>query len=160
MSFSRPTTSKPASTKYATDSEPISPPEPVTIATDTSATSVDGERRAELALILANPLVHVREYPAQGRRRSPRGQAVHPRGVGDVPRDVARSILRRRRNLDGVARDLCAQLGELDERGGARRAATDVGDDAGPRAGIGELAIDEVAEVVDVEQIPNLLSGP
>jgi hypothetical protein len=33
MSFSMPTTSKPASTKWATDSDPMRPPDPVTIAT-------------------------------------------------------------------------------------------------------------------------------
>src|SRR5206468_511886 len=34
MSFSRPITSKPSRTKCATDSEPIRPPDPVTIAVD------------------------------------------------------------------------------------------------------------------------------
>src|SRR6476619_6965390 len=117
MSFSRPITSKPSSTKYATDSEPISPPEPVTIATGTSATPVDGERRAQLALVVADPRVHVREYPAQGRRRPPGGEAVQPRAVGDVPGDVPGSFFGRHRDVNHVARDLGTEFGELEERG-------------------------------------------
>src|SRR4029079_18384928 len=115
--------------------------------TGTSATPVDGERRAQLALVAADPRVHVREYPAQGRRRPPGGEAVQPRAVGDVPGDVPGAILRRRRDVNHVARDLGTEFGELEERGGASRAATDVGDDAGPQPGIGELELDDPEEV-------------
>ena len=49
MSFSMPITSKPASTKWATDSEPISPPEPVTIGDGHARLA---ERRADGALVV------------------------------------------------------------------------------------------------------------
>src|ERR1700719_3922999 len=57
MSFSRPITSKPSSTKRATDSEPISPPEPVTIAVLIRAVPADRARSPSSGVELERQLV-------------------------------------------------------------------------------------------------------
>ena len=67
MSLSSPTTSYPASTKYLTDSDPTSPPDPVTIAVGMEAFS-SRPRHTE---------------PATRRERQRRGSTHCPRRPGD-----------------------------------------------------------------------------
>src|ERR1700722_19713071 len=66
MSFSRPITSKPSSTKRATDSEPISRPDPVTIAVLIGAVAAGGAPPVSSGVELERQLVG---QLAQQRRR-------------------------------------------------------------------------------------------
>src|SRR5690349_9043204 len=119
MSFSIPTTSKPSETKWSTASEPISPPEPVMIATGISSLlpsprwGVDVECLGDPLGIGGDPLVDVGQHLLGAAPGPPLVQAEKPRAVGQVYRHVplARLLDRRHRHL--VAGQLPADLRRL-----------------------------------------------
>ena len=114
MSFSMPTTSKPCSTRCSTDSEPIRPPDPVTMAIGHARGS---ERLAQDALVVDDPLVRVGEDLRAPAARAPRCHAREPRAVREVDGHVARALPRVDcSDVDPSARDLGAQRGRLQQR--------------------------------------------
>src|SRR5206468_2446498 len=106
---------KPASTRWRADSDPTSPPDPVTMATGMCVSSIDQGRLYGL-LVRLHPGEDVTEYRTRLVARPPRGVLEQPPAVGEVDRHVAGSRLR----LGGFdrnapPRDLSRELGQLDE---------------------------------------------
>src|SRR5437764_3538207 len=160
MSFSSPTTSKPWRAKWRADSEPIRPPDPVTIATGDAMRRLRRlESRAHGVLVRTDPLEDVGEDLACGAARAPVGQLEQAAAVGDVERDVAGALLGQAADLDAVAGDLGAQVGRLAQRERDLAAAACVGDHARPLVRGRELRDDELDDVVDVDEVAHLFAA-
>src|SRR3954451_19565722 len=165
MSLSIPTTSKPSPTKWSTASESIRPPAPVMIATGMrsvapSSSGVDFQRLGDALLVGGDPLVDVGQHLLGAAPRPPLVQAEEPRAVGQVYRDISLARLLHRRDRHLVAGELPADRGRLAQRKAALVAAADVHRAPVPGAGIEQLPLDQVEQVLDVEEIAHLLATP
>ncbi len=116
--------------------------------------------RLQQPLVGDDPFVDVGEDLLPCTRWPPLGQLVQPGAVGDVHRDVAGAGGRDRFDRAPFPGDLLAQRGRLEQREAAVAAAADVRDYTVPPIWCGELLVDQVDEVLDVQQVANLLSGP
>src|SRR5436305_943698 len=103
MSLSRPMTSNPASTKCVTDSEPINPPEPVTIAVGIARSDWWLARPPHVRLVGADPLVDIGQDLPGAPVRAPVRALIQARAIGEVDRDIARPSLSHRSDVDCVA---------------------------------------------------------
>src|SRR5215204_3491410 len=83
---------------------------------------------------------------------------MQARAVAQVDRYVAGTVLGLGADRRLVAGQLAAERGRLQQREAALTAAADVRGDPAPAFGVAELAVDEVDQVVDVEQVANLLA--
>src|SRR5262245_30818136 len=92
MSFSRPITSQPDSTRPRTDSDPTSPPEPLTTATATLSPyprrRADPQRLLEQRLVLGDPGAGLLKGLAGRARRPPLGPGEQALAVRHVDRHV------------------------------------------------------------------------
>src|SRR3954471_15948107 len=165
MSFSIPTTSKPSPMKWSTASEPIRPPAPVMIATGMrsvapSGLGIDLKRLGNALLVGGNPVVDVGQHLLGAAPRSPLVQAEESRAVRQVYRHVPLARLLHRRDRHLVAGQPPADLGRLAQREAALAAAADVHRTPVPGVGIEQLALDQVDQVLDMEEIAHLLAMP
>src|SRR4051794_26857581 len=117
MSFSSPITSYPCDTKCLTDSEPIRPPDPVTMQTGLVIRSPNRlERLSERLLVRMNPVEDVFEDHARVASRAPVGPLEQARAIRDVNGNVARALAVCRGHLDLVTGDLGAQTRRFAQR--------------------------------------------
>ena len=132
MSFSMPTTSKPSATKCSTASEPISPPEPVMIATGIRAYSPcpPGHRcsgrsaiRSSSARIHSSMSARILSGSRCGRQSV---SSKSMRAIRNVNRHVTGPRLRDRLDRNLVAGQLAADLGRLKQREAALASAAHV----------------------------------
>src|SRR3954451_5777658 len=149
MSFSIPTTSNPCETKWSTASEPIRPPAPVMIATGIrlllpSRWGIDVESLGDSLLVGDDPLVDVAQPLLGTALGSPLVQAVKPRAVGQIYRDVALARLLHRGDRHLVAGQSLTDRGRLAQREAALATAADVHGAAVPGFGVKQLALDQV----------------
>src|SRR3954453_12648815 len=114
MSFSMPMTSNPCSTNGRTDSEPISPPDPVTMTVLMSTTSP--QRCQHSALVVSDPRVGVLKDLVRRTPRTPRRALEQPPAVGDVARHVPRPPHEVGLDGDRAAGDILADGRRLLER--------------------------------------------
>src|SRR4051794_20828584 len=161
MSFSMPTTSKPALAKCATASDPISPPAPVTIAIGIRTrltTPGSAQRCLHLSLVRHDPLQRVGEDGPGVALRAPVRHAVQPRAVGQVDAQIPRPLGLAVDDLDPAAGQLAAQLGGLPQREADVAPTADVDRAAVPGGALAELFVDEHDHVLDVQQVAHLLA--
>src|SRR6478752_3902116 len=121
MSFSIPTTSKPAAVKWATASEPIRPPEPVTIATGIGLGpfrrwGVDFQRLGDPLLVDRDPIVDVRQHLLGAAAWTPLVEPEELPAVGKVYGNIAGAGLCHRLDRHLVAGQSPADLGRLAQR--------------------------------------------
>ena len=90
--------------------------------------------------------------------RSPVGEPEQRGAVRDVDGDIPGAVLIGRLHIDPGAGDLGAERRRLSQREAATPAATDVGGHAVPTLRITELAIDQLDQILDVEEIADLLA--
>src|SRR5690242_4736783 len=152
MSLSIPTTSKPASTKCRTDSDPIRPPEPVMIATGIPLPSSEFQRFSHRSLVRLGPLEDVGEYLRRPPLRTPVSVPEEAAAVGDVHRHVTHlRLVRRPVHSDGAPRDLATESRELEQREAHGTAAADVERPPGPCLRRLQLVLQEVDQIVYVQ---------
>ena len=90
--------------------------------------------------------------------RAPLVQAEELRAIGKVYGHVAGARLGDRLDRNLVAGQLAADLGRLQQREAALAAAADVDRAPVPALGVEQLALDQVDQVLDVEQVADLLA--
>src|SRR4051812_26374762 len=125
MSFSMPITRYPDSIRWRTDSEPMSPPDPVTIAA-LKVVLLSPERRSDRGLIGSYPFEDVGEDLPGVAPRAPVRVSVQPFAIRDVDAQVAGPCLAGGPDRDLVAGELAAQSGGLEQRQARLAAAADV----------------------------------
>src|SRR5919202_1238306 len=141
--------------KWRTDSEPISPPEPVITATGMSSLA---ESRPHGALVGRHPLEDVLEHSAGPAPRPPLGRAAQARAVGEVDPHVAGASLAGPEDPRPVTRELPAERRRLAQREAAPRASPDVDRRAVPVFGTEQLVLDQLRQVVGMKEVAHLLA--
>ena len=164
MSFSIPTTSKPSAMKCSTASEPIRPPAPVMIATGIRVYSLPftGVRfRAPAAIRASSAAIHSWMSASTcsalrcGRHSSrPKSLAQSERYIGTSPGRVSAT--------GAIGTSLPVSRWQISvvsqQREAALAAAADVHGAPVPGRRVEQLALDQVDQVLDVEQVAHLLA--
>src|SRR5512138_2772193 len=159
MSLSIPTTSMPFSCRNRAVSLPISPPEPVTIATGIPpplSSSRPGRQTPQRALVGPNPLDYIGHDLANRSRRPPAERLTRPRAVRNVERHVDPGGLRVGSDRH-LAQELTAELRELAQRDRVLRSPTHVEHLSRMSLDFRKLTRNELEEVGRMEEVANLL---
>src|SRR4051794_28684288 len=128
----------------------MSPPEPVTMASGMRVLCPSlSERGDNRRLVVADPGVDVFEDLARGALRPPVRAGEQSPAVRNVQGYVSGPFVSGRLDGDLVAGNFGTQSGQLAQREADLGSAADVDDLAVPAVGVGELALDQLDEVVD-----------
>src|SRR5919201_3487734 len=157
MSFSIPITSNPPSMRCETDSDPINPPDPVTIARGTLFSLKCGLHDS---LVLADPLEDVGEDLTRSPRAPPLSVRAEQRAVGNINGDVPGPLLVGRPDGNLAAGDIPAQLRGFGERKAAIQPSAHVHHHTGPVVGTDQLVVGQLNQVLHVQQVADLLASP
>ena len=150
-----PTTSKPCAAKWRTVSEPIRPPEPVTMAMGVHSV------RSRRSVVVVDPGEDVGEDVARRALRSPVGVLEERRAVREVDRHVARARLRHRAEVE-LPCPLISRHSAVVSRSDrlpARPPPTLYVAPCPVAPGRSSWRSTSVDEVVDVQQVAHLLAG-